>query len=117
MRAWERADITEFLATVTDDVRISMPPIPTWYQGSETVADFIEVAIFAHVRPNGVTMRPGGANGQPAFATYEPGSDGVMTVSGIQVIEVAEGSKTISGITSFRDPETAVRCGFPRTIT
>jgi RNA polymerase sigma-70 factor (ECF subfamily) len=117
MRAWERADISEFLATVSDDVRISMPPIPTWYQGSETVAKFIETAIFEQVRPYGITMRPGSANGQPAFATYEPGSDGVMTVSGIQVIEVDDGSRTITGITSFRDPEIAVRCGFPRTIS
>ncbi|HEY6628926.1 MAG TPA: RNA polymerase subunit sigma-70 [Acidimicrobiia bacterium] len=117
MRAWERADISEFLATVSDDVRISMPPIPTWYQGSETVAKFIETAIFEQVRPYGITMRPGSANGQPAFATYEPGSDGAMTVSGIQVIEVEDGSKTITGITSFRDPEIAVRCGFSRTIS
>jgi RNA polymerase sigma-70 factor (ECF subfamily) len=117
MAAWERADITEFLATVSDDVRISMPPVPTWYQGSETVASFIEAVIFEQVRPYGVAMRPGGANGQPAFATYEPGSDGAMTVSGIQVIEVDDNSKTITGITSFRDPEIAVRCGFSPTLS
>jgi RNA polymerase sigma-70 factor (ECF subfamily) len=102
---------------VSDDVRISMPPVPTWYQGSATVANFIEAAIFEQIRPNGVTMRPGGANGQPAFATYEPGSDGAMTISGIQVIEVDDSIKAISGITSYRDPEIAVRCGFPRTIS
>jgi hypothetical protein len=62
-------------------------------------------------------MRPGSANGQPSFATYEPGSDGAMTVSGIQVIEVDDDSRLITGITSFRDPDIAVDCGFPRILT
>jgi RNA polymerase sigma-70 factor (ECF subfamily) len=117
MAAWERADIAEFLSTVSDDVRLSMPPIPTWYQGSVTVADFIEAAVFGPIRPHGVMMRLGGANGQPALATYAPGSDGVMTVNGLQVIDVDEDGQRITGIISFRDPETAVRCGFPMTIT
>ncbi len=62
-------------------------------------------------------MRLGGANGQPAVATYEPGPDGAMVVSGLQVIDVDAISHRITGITSFRDPDIALRCGFPPTIT
>jgi RNA polymerase sigma-70 factor (ECF subfamily) len=114
--AWERADISEFVATVSADVRLSMPPVSTWYQGSAGVADFIETAIFGPARPHGMTVRMGGANGQPALAIYERGPDNTMIAGGLQVIDVDGDSNTISAITSFRDPEIAVRCGFPMSI-
>jgi RNA polymerase sigma-70 factor (ECF subfamily) len=116
VRAWERADISEFLATVSEDVRLSMPPLPTWYQGSSGVAAFIESVIFGPARPLGVRVRLGGANGQPAVAIYEPGPDGMLTASGLQVIDVDADSETITDITSFRDPGIAEQCGFPKTI-
>ena len=116
MAAWDRADITELLATVSEDVRLAMPPTPTWYQGSQIVADFIKAVIFEPARPYGVTMLAGGANGQPAFATYQPGPDGSMVVNGLQVLDVDQVSHRITGIISFRDPETAVRCDFPERI-
>jgi len=117
VEAWERADISEFVATVSADVRLSMPPIPTWYQGTADVAAFVEAAIFGPARPYGVTMRLGGANGQPALATYEPGPDNTMVASGLQVLDVDGDSRTITAITSFRDPDLAVACGFPMTIS
>jgi RNA polymerase sigma-70 factor (ECF subfamily) len=117
VRAWELADISEFVATVSADVRLAMPPMPTWYQGSENVAAFIEAAIFGPSRPHGVTMRLGGANGQPAVATYEPGSDNTLIASGLQVIDIDGPSNAIVAITSFRDPDLAARCGLPATIS
>jgi hypothetical protein len=39
-----------------------------------------------------------------------------MIAGGLQVIDVDGDSNTISAITSFRDPEIAVRCGFPMSI-
>lgn len=117
LEAWERADISEFVATVSADVRLSMPPMPTWFQGSEDVAGFIEGVIFGPSRPYGVSVRLGGANGQPAVATYEPGPGGRLLAGGLQIIDVDSNSKTITAITSFRDPGLAVRCGFPTTIT
>ena len=116
VEAWQRADISEFVATVSADVRLSMPPLATWYQGSENVAAFIETAIFGPARPHGVTVRLGGANGQPALATYEPGPESTMIASGLQVLDVDGDSNTITAITSFRDPDIAVRCGFPMAI-
>ena len=56
VRAWELADISEFVATVSDDVRFSMPPLPTWYEGSDSVAAFVEAAIFGPARPYGVPI-------------------------------------------------------------
>ncbi|MEX1124037.1 MAG: sigma factor-like helix-turn-helix DNA-binding protein, partial [Acidimicrobiia bacterium] len=117
IRAWEQADISEFVATVSADVRLSMPPVPTWYQGSADVAAFIEAAIFGPSRSHGITVRLGGANGQPALATYEPGPDNTMVASGLQVIDIDADANTIAAITSFRDPDIAVQCGFPMRIT
>jgi len=117
VRAWELADISELLATVSDDVRFSMPPLSTWYEGSGAVTGFIESAVFAHVRPHGITMRVGRANGQPAIATYAPGPDGDLVVDGLQVLDIDPGTSRITAITSFRDPGLAVRCGFTERIT
>jgi RNA polymerase sigma-70 factor (ECF subfamily) len=116
MRAWELADISEFVATVSADVRFSMPPLATWYQGSADVAAFIEGAIFEQARPNGVAMRMGRANGQPAIATYEPGPGELMIANGLQILDIDERTNTITGITSFRDPSVAIRCGLPATF-
>ncbi|NNL98355.1 MAG: hypothetical protein HKO63_09150 [Acidimicrobiia bacterium] len=116
MRAWELADITEFLATVSEDVRLSMPPLTTWYRGSADVAAFVETAIFVPARPHGVTIVLGRANGQPAFATYAPGPDGSLMVDGLQVLDISQDGSTIAAITSFRNPGLALNCGFAPTV-
>lgn len=116
VRAWELADIAELLATVSDDVRFSMPPLAMWYQGSRDVASFIEAAIFGPARPHGVTMMLGRANGQPALATYAPGPDGSLVIDGLQVLDLSPDGAKVRAITSFRDPDLAVRCGFAPAI-
>lgn len=116
VRAWELADVSELLATVSDDVRLSMPPLSTWYEGAESVAGFVEAAIFGPARPHGVTMRIGRANGQPALATYAMRPDDTMIVDGLQVLDIHPDATCITAITSFRDPNLAVRCGFAPVI-
>lgn len=116
VRAWELADVAELLATVHADVRFAMPPLTTWYQGSASVAAFVEAAVFAPARPHGVAMRSGRANGQPALATYAPGPDGTLVVDGLQVLDVDPATNLVAAITSFRDPDLAIRCGFAPAI-
>jgi RNA polymerase sigma-70 factor (ECF subfamily) len=112
VRAWERADITELVATVSADVRLSMPPLASWYEGAADVVSFVTVAIFGPTGGAGLVMRRARANGQHAVATYEP-ADAGSRVSGLQVLHIDAESLLISSITSFRDPELAMRCGFP----
>jgi len=118
VRAWQLADIDGFVQLVADDIRFSMPPFSTWFDGREAVAQFIDDAIFAAARPHGVTLRPGWCNGQPAFATYEPDGTGRLTASGLQILQVAEvdGQPLITALVSYRDPAIAVRCGLPAVI-
>jgi RNA polymerase sigma-70 factor, ECF subfamily len=118
VRAWQLADITAFVEVVSDDVRISMPPLREWYEGRTAVAAFTENLIFAAHRPSGVTFRAGWCNGQPAFASYLPDSDGILVVNGLQILEVREreGQVLVTDIVSYLDPGLAIRFGFPREI-
>ncbi len=119
IEAWRLADIGAFLQLVADDVRMSMPPLSEWFDGSAAVRTFVEEAIFAAARPYGVTLVQGWCNGQPAFAIYEPGADGSLTVSGLQVLDVRRRSErtVVTEIVSYRDAGLAVRCGFPTVPT
>jgi RNA polymerase sigma-70 factor (TIGR02960 family) len=115
VRAWQLADIDGFVALVAEDIRFSMPPLSTWFDGREAVAAFIEDAIFAAARPHGVHLMAGSCNGQPAFATYEPDSEGRLVASGLQVLQLGDvgGQLLITTLVSYRDPALAIRCGLP----
>jgi RNA polymerase sigma-70 factor, ECF subfamily len=120
VRAWQTADIDAFIALITDDVRLSMPPMSEWFDGRTAVGSFVDEAIFALVRPFGIPLRSGWCNGQPAFAPYLPDAKGDLVVGGLQVLEVDDpgegGRLSIRAIVSFRDPDLALRCGFPHRI-
>jgi RNA polymerase sigma-70 factor (ECF subfamily) len=69
MEAWERHDSSRLVALLREDVRLAMPPHPTWYDGREAVAAFLSGVAF---RPEQETHRfvPTSANRQPAFGVY-----------------------------------------------
>jgi RNA polymerase sigma-70 factor (TIGR02960 family) len=115
IEVWRLADINAFVQLVADDIRMSMPPLSEWFDGRVAVVAFVESAIFAAARPYGVNLLRGWCNGQPAFAIYEPGAEGSLTVSGLQILEVRQREQLtlVTDIVSYRDPELAVRCGFP----
>jgi RNA polymerase sigma-70 factor (TIGR02960 family) len=118
VQAWRLADIDAFVRLVTDDVRFTMPPLTAWFDGREAVAAFVANAIFAAAGPQGVQLRAGSCNGQPAFATYEPDGDGRLVVSGLQVLQLGEvdGQPLITMLVSYRDPALAIRCGLPPSL-
>jgi ketosteroid isomerase-like protein len=64
VRAWESADLNALVALPTDDVFISMPPMPFEYKGRDVVARFCDSIFGAGRRFDLVRTR---ANGQPAF--------------------------------------------------
>jgi Sigma-70, region 4 len=67
--AWESADLDALLivALLTDDVFISMPPMPFEYEGRDLVVRFCANIFAAGRRYDLVRTR---ANGQPAFGAY-----------------------------------------------
>jgi RNA polymerase sigma-70 factor, ECF subfamily len=66
--AWERGDVDEVVAMLTEDVAFAMPPLRSWFQGREAVAIFLAgwplsgAWRWRHV--------PSHASGQPALAFY-----------------------------------------------
>jgi RNA polymerase sigma-70 factor (TIGR02960 family) len=81
VRAYEEADIDGLVALLTDDVFMTMPPLPLEYRGRSAVAAFL-ARIFASGRRS---LRATSANGgQPAFGVYHG-----ETASGMIVLTVA----------------------------
>jgi RNA polymerase sigma-70 factor (ECF subfamily) len=65
--AYEAADLDALVALLTDDVFMSMPPIPFEYEGRDITARFCASIFGAGRRFDLVPTR---ANGQPAFGSY-----------------------------------------------
>lgn len=84
--AYEAADLDALIALLTDDVFMSMPPMPLEYEGRELVGRFCAGLFGAGRRFELVPTR---ANGQPAFGAYLHGANGIRHGTGLIVIELA----------------------------
>jgi RNA polymerase sigma-70 factor (TIGR02960 family) len=86
VRAWESADLDALLALLTDDVFISMPPMPFEYEGRDVVARFCASLFRAGRRFDLVPTR---ANGQPAFGAYLRTTTGISHGVGLYVLNLS----------------------------
>lgn len=66
-RAFEAKDVPGIVGLLTDDVWLTMPPIPLEYQGRGPAEQFLTATAIPLERPRLVATR---ANGQPAFGIY-----------------------------------------------
>ncbi|HEY9409733.1 MAG TPA: RNA polymerase subunit sigma-70 [Jiangellaceae bacterium] len=96
VRAYEAADLDSVVELLTDDVFVSMPPMPFEYEGREAVTRFC-ASIFGAGRR--FRLVPTRANGQPAFGTYLHSADGVAHGVGLLVLTVS--GDRISAMTRF----------------
>ncbi len=85
-RAWESADLGALVDLLTDDVFISMPPMPFEYIGREAAARFCAVLLDAR---RSFDLVPTRANGQPAFAAYVRAPGGLGRGVGVYVLTLA----------------------------
>src|SRR4030081_3389142 len=100
VRAWESADLDALVAILTDDVFVSMPPMPFEYQGRDAAARFC-ASIFCSGRR--FDLVPTRANGEPAFGAYlrTPGGIGhgvglfVLTLSGDRICAMNRFENTV----------------------
>ena len=81
--AWESADLDALVALLTDDVFISMPPMPFEYEGRDPAARFC-ASIFRSGRR--FDLVPTRANGQPAFGAYLRANTGIRHGVGLYVL-------------------------------
>jgi RNA polymerase sigma-70 factor (ECF subfamily) len=86
VRAYSAADLDGLVALLTDDVFMSMPPMPLEYEGREIVAEFCGLLFRAGRR---YTLVPTRANGQPAFGLYLHAHGGIRHATGFVTITLA----------------------------
>jgi RNA polymerase sigma-70 factor (ECF subfamily) len=108
--AWESADVGALVALLTDDVFMSMPPMPFEYQGRDVVARFCAGLFDSGRRFDLVPTR---ANGQPAFAAYLHGPAGIRHGVGLYVLTLA--GDRICAMTRFEN-SVLPWFGLPRSL-
>ncbi len=110
VRAWESADLNALVALLTDDVFISMPPMPFEYQGRDLVARFCSGIFGAGRRFDLVPTR---ANRQPAFGAYLRAPNGISRGMGLYVLTLT--GDRICAMTRFENT-TLPSFGLPRSL-
>ncbi len=96
--AYESADLGALIALLTDDVFISMPPMPFEYEGREPAARFFGAIFDAGRR---FDLVPTWANGQPAFGAYLRDAGGARHGVGLFVLTLA--GDRIRALTRFEN--------------
>jgi RNA polymerase sigma-70 factor (TIGR02960 family) len=111
VRAYESGHIDALVPLLTEDVCISMPPIPLEYQGSDAAARF-----FASISRQGRTfdLVPTRANGQLAFGVYvRTPAGGIRHGIGLDVFTLV--GERICAFTHF-DTSVLPWFGLPRSL-
>jgi RNA polymerase sigma-70 factor (TIGR02960 family) len=108
--AFERGAVDDLVALLTEDVLLSMPPLPLEYQGRELAREFF-TAVW---RDRSYRLVPTRANGQPAFGVYvrDPHA-GVAHANGLLVASLA--GPQVCALTRF-DNSVLPGFGLPRTL-
>jgi RNA polymerase sigma-70 factor (TIGR02960 family) len=109
-RAYQSGDVDALVALFTDDIAISMPPIPLQYHGRDVVT-----RLFASIFGSGrrTDLVPTRANGQPAFGAYLRTPTGIRHGTGLIVLSLT--SDRIHAFTRF-DNSVLPWFGLPRTL-
>ena len=108
--AWESADLDALVALLTDDVFMSMPPLPLEYEGRDVVVRFCG-GLFDGGRR--FDLVPARANGQPAFGAYLRVPAGIRHGVGLYVLTLT--GDRICGMTRF-DNSVLPSFGLPRSL-
>jgi RNA polymerase sigma-70 factor (ECF subfamily) len=96
VRAYEAADVRALVELFTDDVFVSMPPLPLEYVGRDAASLFFTALLGSGRRYSLVSTR---ANRSPAFGAYVMAPGGGWHATGLLVIEVA--AEGIAALTRF----------------
>jgi RNA polymerase sigma-70 factor (ECF subfamily) len=110
VRAYESGDLDALVALLTDDVFLSMPPLPLEYEGIDVATRFYATMIGSGRRFDLVPTR---ANGQPAFGAYLRAASGIRHGTGLLVLTLT--GDRISSVTRF-DTSVLPWFGLPRSL-
>ena len=99
VRAWQTSDVDALVTTLREDVRLAMPPVPSWYSGRDDVVTMIATSVLSQGR---FELRPAFYNAQPSFTLAVTRPDGTTEELGEMVLTL-DGSG-ISAIDVFQRP-------------
>jgi RNA polymerase sigma-70 factor (TIGR02960 family) len=108
--AYESADLGALVALLTDDVFISMPPMPFEYEGRDAVSRFFAAIFGSGRRFDLVRTR---ANRQPAVGAYVRAPDGTSHGAGLFVLTLT--GDRICAMTRFENT-VLPSFGLPRSL-
>ena len=111
--AFETADVDALTRLLREDAVLEMPPQPAWFAGRQQVACFLRAKVLSE--PGRFRLAAVAANGQPGFAAWERGPDGVYRAHGIQVLTLA--GTGVARIVSFNDPGLFPAFGMPAKLS
>ena len=115
VQAWETANIDALVQLLKVHATFSMPPIPAWYQGRETIRGLVGKTIFRGDAAGRWRLLPTRANGTTAFGLNRIGEQpGIYHAYGIQVVRWQ--GEEIADITTFRVPGLFARFDLPTTL-
>jgi len=109
--AWQRSDVAGLVKLLSEDARMTMPPLPAWFSGRDSVAEFFRLRVFA----TPWRLQPVRPNGQLGFACYQQDpSSGIYRLGAINALGVRSGQ--ISWISGFLDPSVHAAFGLPESL-
>ena len=111
--AFEAYDVDRIIALLKSDAVWEMPPFTAWYSGTEAIHQLIST----YCPANGAgdqRMVPVMANGQPAFALYMRGPDGVHRAFHLQQLELRDGE--VAHVVAYFDTSLFDRFGLPEVL-
>ncbi len=111
--AFESYDVAAIVQTFTEDAVWEMPPFTGWYQGADTIGRLIATNCPASGSGDMRLVRTE-ANGQPAFAVYMRGEDGVHRAFQLQALTLS--GSGVSHVASFFDVDLFARFNLPETL-
>jgi RNA polymerase sigma-70 factor (ECF subfamily) len=117
MDATDRADVAALTALLRDEVRMTMPPFPTWFQGSQEIANAFALATDPSLPTYLGQFRTvaTAANRQPAVAAYvRRTGDAEYRALGLDVLRL-DGDLVIE-ITRFVRADIFTAFGLPPTL-
>src|ERR1700722_14853034 len=111
--AFETGNADELVALLTEDVSVTMPPMPGEREGREDAGRYIRMALVSPERSTRIV--PTRANGQPALASYvrDP-QTGLYHASGIAVLTLS--GHLMSAMTIF-GKDVLPSFGLPRVLS
>lgn len=117
LKMWETDDVEGLVALLKEDAILSMPPVPSWYQGREAIRMVLLAVLFPLGVRNRRRLSLTRANGQPAFVVYRADeATGIYRAFALQIVTIdatLPDQPQIASVTAFLEPDLVASFGVP----